>query len=187
MLGFLAYEQRDLAEAERKHKSAIAIAESVNNLPSLGRELGNLANVYADLSRFEEAVQCYEKSLAIHKRTGHRRSESIALGGLALLQLQRGNLQETERLLRAAIEIDEETQNRRPEGFHRCELAVCLLKGGNETAARESWQQGIDLLRNLGEILAAEEKAKDMMAACLEAEVKPFDGTWHTPMETSSA
>lgn len=177
MLGFLAYEQRDLAEAERRHREAIALAMLVNNLPSLGREYGNLANVYADLSRFDDAQQCYEKSLEIHRRTGQRRSESITIGGMASLQLQRGNLPETERLLRSALEIDEATQNRRPEGFHRCELAVCLLKRGEEARARESWRKGINLLRSMGEVLAAQEKAKEMKAACIEAGIEPFDGT----------
>lgn len=175
MLGLLAYEQRDLAAAERHHQLAIEIAESVNNLPSLGRELGNLANVYADLSRFDEAEQCYEKSLAIHRRTGHRRSEAVTIGGLASLHLQRGNLKEAQQLLRTALEIDEATQNRRPEGFHRCELAVCLLKHGDQAGARESWRKGIAILREMGEVLAAQEKLKEMSAACCEAGITPFE------------
>ena len=56
-------------------EAALAAARRSEDRAAEGRALGNLGIAYAELRRFEEAVDCFQRSLAIKRETGDRHGE----------------------------------------------------------------------------------------------------------------
>src|SRR6266851_4448759 len=86
---------RHLDDLLTVREAALAAAKSANDTAAYGRALGNLGNVYAELRRFqeaidcfEEAIECYNKALRINWDTKDRHGEGRTFNNLGICYLK---------------------------------------------------------------------------------------------------
>lgn len=173
-LANLYQETGRMGEAEQAYEEGLTIIREVGDRLVEGGTLGNLADLYQQIGRLAEAEQTYQQALAIHREVGNRTFEGLGLGNLANLYDETGRRDEAESTFRQALTIHRETKNRRFEGIHTCDYALCLAarQGAN---ARELWRVGAELLKEVGDKDAVEQKTAKMREACAKAGVPPFD------------
>ncbi|MCA8937762.1 MAG: tetratricopeptide repeat protein, partial [Planctomycetes bacterium] len=140
-----------------------------------GVTLGNLANLYVDAKRFNEAEQAYERSRSIHADVGNTRYEGVTLCNLGMLYRDTNRLEQGKRAFVAALAIHRAVGDRYFEGLNLCNYACLLVADGGAPAAQKAWQQGETILRELGagEELAA--VAVTLREACNKAGISPLD------------
>jgi tetratricopeptide (TPR) repeat protein len=110
-LGLVLYAQaqRKAAEAEFEAARELAMAD-----PELTSVLGNLAQVYQDTNRLQEAETLMKQVLASDEQRNGPTHPSVAvcLGNLAMLYKDTNRLAEAEPLMKRALEIDEQNDGR---------------------------------------------------------------------------
>jgi tetratricopeptide (TPR) repeat protein len=77
--------------------------------------LGNIALIYQDQGRLEEALSYHELALALHREICDRQGEADALGNIAVVYRDRGRLEEALSYHQQALGLDREIGYRRGE------------------------------------------------------------------------
>lgn len=68
------------------------MAKGLTNLD--GRELNELGNAYVDQGKWDEALECYERSLSLRREANDHRGEMVVLNNLGALYHRQGRWEE---------------------------------------------------------------------------------------------
>ena len=79
------------------------------------------------------------------------------------------------RAFQQALEIHREVRNRPFEGAEMCDYALFAFSAGKIDEARERWQRGAAILREVASAGRLKRTAAERPAACERAGVPPFD------------
>lgn len=149
-LANLKREQGDWAESERLHLRALSIArEKLTQDPQFPIFLKELAVLYADERRFDEAFQLWEEALS--KLTGDPQqllaSEVLYERGRAFLE--RGNLEKAEGSLRQCLSIREKKRRAGHPMIGQVLAGLGTLEAhrSNAKAARRDFEQSAAILQ----------------------------------------
>jgi tetratricopeptide (TPR) repeat protein len=90
-IGIVYGEARQLEQAERAHRQALAMKVQQQNRSGEANSLGELGNLYVAMGRLEEAVAFYRQAVDIYVTLDHRINEGRGRSNLAapLMTLQR--------------------------------------------------------------------------------------------------
>ena len=88
--------------------------------------LGSLGNLYWQIGRYEESINCSEKALAISREIGDRRGEGNHLGNLGLAYSDLGQVEKAIEYYEDALAIGKEIKDPRMINF--CEEKLGSLK-----------------------------------------------------------
>ncbi|HEX5732327.1 MAG TPA: TIR domain-containing protein [Blastocatellia bacterium] len=134
-------------QAERAYRQSLVIKVQQKNLAGESNTLGELGNLYTDMSRLEDAVQCYRQAADIYTKLQDKNREGIVRSNLSFILINLQRYDEARLELRRAIEC------KKPYG-HAAELwktwdILCDLEQatGNLQAAAQARQQAIESYR----------------------------------------
>jgi tetratricopeptide (TPR) repeat protein len=141
-----------LKEAEHYFQEALVIAREVQEHLIEGWILRLLGQVAQQRGRREEAKSYYQSALKIAKEQ-NRREEGWVLGNLGDLALQLGQMQEAEHYFNLALAKANEVHNRQGEGWTLWNMGKLAQSLGQVEKAEEYYRQGIEILREVQDII----------------------------------
>jgi DNA-binding SARP family transcriptional activator len=142
-LGIIAWEQRNLTEAEKYHREALALRRQLGNIERIGDSLLNLGLIMVERSDstgqiiFEEAANIWEK-------TGHQTNLVRTLSNLGYLNWKLDQLTEAELYLEKAIAIGSATTHKFSLSYVFNNLGMTRFSKGQYEAARNAYEQALD-------------------------------------------
>jgi len=96
----------DLDEAEKMHRKALKINESLGRLEGVAIQYGNLGLICKTRGNLDEAEKMYSKALEIHERLGCFEGIAIAYDNLGNIYQTRGELGEAEKMYLMSLKIN---------------------------------------------------------------------------------
>lgn len=146
----LASARGDYAENERYLGEAMNAFPPGSTNPFLWIIRGNLANLYSNSGRRDEAIRTYLELLRVLKDGNDRRMIGVALGNLGRQYMLAGELEQAEQRLLEAIDSATEHGNLRSAAFARASLAEIDLRRGNLERCRDAILQACESAREFG-------------------------------------
>ncbi len=146
-LGVLTVESGEYLEARTYYTSALEIHRETGARQFEGFTLNNLGNVALYLGQYVEARNYFEAALQIKREIGERSGQSRTLGNLGLLAHYLGDNETAEACARESLALAQELGELSSQGFALTKLGHALGGLGRWTAAREVYQQAIELRR----------------------------------------
>lgn len=142
-IGLVYKYTRQFEQAERAYRQSLAIRVQQKNLAGEAGSLGELANLYDDMGRLEEAVKCYDQASDICSKLQDQRYEGLIHSNLAFTLVRLHRYDEARTELHRAIEC------KKPYG-HTAELWKTWMilhnleqATSNTRAAAQARQQAI--------------------------------------------
>ncbi|MCB9933174.1 MAG: hypothetical protein H6841_07125, partial [Planctomycetes bacterium] len=146
----LASNRGDVAETERLLEEALHVIPEGTDAPLLWMIRGNLANLYSNTGRREQAIETYLELLDVLRASGDRRMEGVALANLGRQYMLGGELEQAEIRLLEAIANATEQGNLRSVAFALANLAEIDLRRGNLERAATSIARASEIAREFG-------------------------------------
>ena len=112
--------------------------------------LGNLANCYASLGDYRQALDLYTQALAIARDTGDRRLEGAALTRLGLHRASLGDYRQAVDLHTQTLAIARDTSDRWLEGAALASMGLCRAFLGDFRQAVDLYAQALAIVRDTG-------------------------------------
>jgi tetratricopeptide (TPR) repeat protein len=137
-------------------EQALMISREVGDRYREGHILSNLGEVYWQLGRHREGIECLERSLAICRAIGDSRGHSFALYNLAEVNRNQGHLEEAADQYRESAFIRREIGDLWGEARVLQFLGLTLQHSQDGDAARACWQEALTIFSRLGEPEAEE-------------------------------
>jgi DNA-binding SARP family transcriptional activator/tetratricopeptide (TPR) repeat protein len=134
--GTALYHQGQHEAAVARLEKALELARRAEFQPVEAALLNNLAQVYRDLSRFDDALVATEQAVELYRDIGEHGFSVFAVANLGELHLERGDLDEGERYARAAVDQAVALSLTLQEGFARHVLGKVLHAQGDGAGAR---------------------------------------------------
>ena len=154
----------DLA-LEPAHK-AIAMFERLSGEAARGNlsaALGDLANAYSALGRFDAALQASERGLAIRRELGHEREVATGLGRSAAILVQQQRYAEAEARYDEALQAAQATGDLELQGTFLQHQAALQRDLGRHERAVALFQQAMALFQRAGDV-GSEMRTCDLLA-----------------------
>jgi class 3 adenylate cyclase/tetratricopeptide (TPR) repeat protein len=134
-----AHSDLQTADAERYRDLALPIYEELGDFAMQGRVLNNLGvNAFYE-SRWDEAVDYYERAREVGERAGDAVMSGTPLNNLAEIRIDQGRIDEAEELLRDALASWRAAR-------YRAGIATALLNLGKIATRRGDFELAADLL-----------------------------------------
>jgi len=111
--------------------------------------LGNLGNVYRNLTRYHEAQEHHQQCLTVMRKVGDRNSESEVLNDLGQTHLAMGCPDQAVTHHKSALILAREVHVRPQEARAHNGIAQAL-QSTDPQAARGHWQQALDIYLEIG-------------------------------------
>ncbi|MBT2675751.1 tetratricopeptide repeat protein [Streptomyces sp. ISL-14] len=128
LLGMIAHERGEFAEAERYYRDSLAISEELGNRAGIADTFHQLGSIAEERKKYAEAEELYRKSLAISEELGNRASIASSLHQLGLIAEERKKYAEAEELYRNSLAIKEELGNRHGIAVTISQLGILRTK-----------------------------------------------------------
>jgi tetratricopeptide (TPR) repeat protein len=155
-------------------EQALMISREVGDTYREGHLLGNLGEVYWQLGRHQEGIECLERSLAICRAIGDRRGKALTLDNLAEINRNQGRLKEAIDQYREVLAIRREIGDLWGEARVLQSLGHALRHSEGADAARPCWEEALAIYSRLGEP-EAEEEARAYLLALGDAQLEEAD------------
>ena len=110
-----------------------------------------IANIYYQISKYEEAKQFYEKALGIMIQAGNYRGVGICYGNLGNLFESVGQYTKAEEYLQKALVIRKEIGDKEGEAADYGNLGTVFLSVGQYTKAEEYLQKALVIRKEIGD------------------------------------
>jgi DNA-binding SARP family transcriptional activator/predicted ATPase len=141
-LGLVFYDQRNLYEAEKYHREALALRRQLGNIDRIGDSLNNLGLVM--IERGDKAGQTiFEEAVSIWEKTGHQANLARVLTALGYLNWKLNQLVEAESYLEKAIFISSSTANQVSLSSTYNNLGIVRFSQGQYDTARDAYQKAL--------------------------------------------
>ena len=115
-----------------------------------GMILLKIANNYDQRSKYEEAIQFYEKALGIMIQAGNNRGVGICYGNLGTVFKSVGQYTKAEEYLHKALVISKEIGDKEGEASEYGNLGTVFLSVGQYTKAEEYLQNALVISKEIG-------------------------------------
>ena len=109
----------------------------------------NLANVYWELDKLDDAMGYYQRSLAIYEATGNERESSDVLGNIGLIHRSRGDYDQAKTCYLLALGIDRKYGNLSSASVNLQNLGALYTHTGDYDAAAGSFREAAALSRQV--------------------------------------
>jgi tetratricopeptide (TPR) repeat protein len=129
---------------------AVRFARDIGDRAGEAQALEDLATVYGQLGRLDEAIDCNERALAAFRALGDRRGEAGCLVGTGITYRQRECFDTAAEYLEHGLRVSREDGNRPGEASALNNLGQVAQRQGRYTAAIEWHRQAIAVYRELG-------------------------------------
>lgn len=148
------FEHRDQhAEALNCSQRASALFETAGHQSGRVRAFYRAAFQHTLLGHHDEAFFSGNSALTLCRQLGDRRSESHTLSVLGLAHHNVGNHHDAVDCYRQSIKLHRELGDHYHQATVNARLADTLLAMGDEAAARDAWQQALEILDQLRHII----------------------------------
>lgn len=131
--------------AVERYQESIAICRQVINESQLTLSLYNLAQLYAQLNRQQEARSLLHESLELARKLSFRQAECSALNTLATVDLAEGDVGVAQRHARDAVRIAAEIGDRSSEVYATAKLGKIAMESGQFDCAEDSFFTALEL------------------------------------------
>jgi tetratricopeptide (TPR) repeat protein len=157
-MGVTAFRLGDGDGAERALREALARAESIGHLRSIGVAACNLGNVlYRDRGQLDEAREAYARYLTTSERLGDRLGVATALHNLAVIDRTRGDLAGAEARYARSLQEIEALGDRESLPATLNGLALAMRPAGKRDDAVRHHERALSIARELGDRPGEEE------------------------------
>ncbi len=148
-------------------QKAIALFESLPGEAARGNlsaALGDLANAYSALGRYDEALQAAERALAIDRDLGREREIAAGLGRTAAILTQQGRYAEADARYGEALEAARAAGDLGLQGTLLQHRGSLQRQQGHHERAVDLFRQAIDLFQRAGD-RGGEMRTCDLLAS----------------------
>ncbi|MFL6072670.1 MAG: ATP-binding protein [Mycobacteriales bacterium] len=129
---------------------AVRITRDTGDRAGEAQALEDLATVYGQLGRLDEAIDCNERALAAFRDLGDRRGEAACLVGTGINYRQRGCFETAAEYLERGLRLSREDGHRPGEASALNNLGQVAQRQGRHAAAVDWHRQAIAVYRELG-------------------------------------
>jgi tetratricopeptide (TPR) repeat protein len=164
-----------LDEAHAHLEEAIRIHRDLGNRYGLAHAMADAATLQRKAGRYAESESAYHYALAMVRELQDVRGEGQVLGNFGMLLRHIGRHQEAVSLLEQAMAMHARVGNHKGQATHGAVLGIALLATGRPAEARAVWLEAARRLTELGDDNTLAESRREMLAACSQAGVPPFD------------
>ncbi|MEU0489523.1 BTAD domain-containing putative transcriptional regulator [Nocardiopsis sp. NPDC006139] len=151
LLGVVAGIEGSYAEAARRHRSALEIAEGLGLWPTVVDELGRLARVHLLNGDLEAADAHNLRALRIAGEQAFRAGRRFTVAGLGMTARRRGDLDTAREHLEEVLAVHRQDGYRPGLAFALAELGFTAEQRGDAGAARDLHRQGLEQARLTGD------------------------------------
>lgn len=148
-LGLVAYEQGDYALAQDYYEQSLQISRETGDRPGEGIKFNNLGTLYSALGDYARARSSYEAYLEICQEVGDRQGEGLALSNIGEICWRQNDYSTAMSCLEKARQMFIEADNTSGMGFTLIDLAHTLMSSGRLDEAEQTYQQVLQVSRNL--------------------------------------
>jgi predicted ATPase len=148
--GNVAFRLGNLDRAGEQYRLALAVMEKVGTDAQVGAVHMNLGNVGFARGEHDDAQARYETALVFFRRAADPVWIAGVLNNLSVIAIGREDVDQLEALQNEALAIYESLGIRGNVGLGLLQLGIASYLRADYEQARERWQRGIDLGRELG-------------------------------------
>jgi tetratricopeptide (TPR) repeat protein len=112
----------------------------------------NISRLHLDAGRSSEAVEAATRAVEDLRGKGRRESEAVALETLGMAQAAQQAYPEADRCFREALKVHRDLGHRWREAVTLAHLGRVERDTGNPDGAKDSWQQALAILDEVGEM-----------------------------------
>lgn len=151
-LGLLyQYWAKNNTKAMNYLQQTVLLTRKIGDKENLGQALGNLAMMYNEIGKKQEAIDLLQKALAIDRQYGMRRGESTRLGNLGSIYRELGETEKAIKFLREALEIDQKIGARDGQLIRVGNLGLVYITLNQPKTAIPYFKQAIEIAREIGQ------------------------------------
>jgi DNA-binding SARP family transcriptional activator/tetratricopeptide (TPR) repeat protein/transcriptional regulator with XRE-family HTH domain len=159
-VGLALSRQGSHAEAIRRARQAAELFRRAGNRAGQAGALNNVGWYSLQLGNYEQALACCREALAMFRELQDRRGLAIALSSVGVAQYHLGRYADCVACMQHACAILADIGARYDRGVIIADLGDAHYARGDEQAARDAWQQGLDILGPSGGREADQLRAK---------------------------
>jgi tetratricopeptide (TPR) repeat protein len=158
--GLALSRQASYPEAIRHVRQAVDLFRRAGNQAGHAGALNNVGWYSLLIGNYEQGLACCQEALAMFRELGDRRGTAITLGSVGLAQFHLGRYEDYVACTQEACEIFAEVGAMYDWGVTIADLGDAHYARGDKQAARDAWQQGLDILGPSGGREADQIRAK---------------------------
>lgn len=173
LLGNLALDMGDLAQARAHYQGALQLYESKGDRRGQAQAMNNLGIVHYYLGDYDQAQTCYERALGLSRQLNEQREIGKILNNLGDVYGMRGDWKQAQACLGESARIRREIGDRRGELITLANLGEFCVRRGEPKPAREHLAQAVQLAVDLQlPILEAAVRARLAWAELVQGQIK---------------
>jgi DNA-binding SARP family transcriptional activator/Tfp pilus assembly protein PilF len=146
-LGEAYFKLKGPAEAIEPYQVALAAVRDVGNQSLITAALNNLGEVYLELGRLDEAMDCFQQT---RDDSASPYGPAFALHNLGRIYVELGRPQEAIASLRQALSLHERTGDMNGKATTYGYLGRAYRAAGEFASARQSWMAALAIFRQVG-------------------------------------
>lgn len=150
MLGVVAEQRGDLAEAERRYRAALAVYRDLGERENQASVLNDLGGIARQQAKYAEAEQYYREALTLAQQIDDVDGQAIYTGNLAILALDRKDYAQARVWLAQAMPLAQLIGRQDLIGYHKYRLAQVCEAEGNRDEALNLAQEAVAIYARLG-------------------------------------
>ncbi|HRI44962.1 MAG TPA: BTAD domain-containing putative transcriptional regulator [Fimbriimonadaceae bacterium] len=140
----------DMERARQYVETGVLIAQEIGDKRALAEIMRNMAGVYSELQRHEEALDWVGQALELDRELGANEGILRSLTASGLVNLDAGQTHEAKRLFAEAIRLCESTGGESMKGWNCSNMGDALIAEGNPAEAVDWYREGLDRLVKYG-------------------------------------
>jgi tetratricopeptide (TPR) repeat protein/MinD-like ATPase involved in chromosome partitioning or flagellar assembly len=140
----------DFLEVRGKRVGTDGLLKELKEAPEAAGILGNLAKLYTELARPNEAIATYERAVKLAQADDDRRLENALLGNLGLTFTDLSRWDEAIKTFQEAVTLAHAIGDRQSEATHLGNLGLAYRSIGNISAALKSLSRALHISREVG-------------------------------------
>ncbi len=150
-LGYALRRDHNLSDALTHYDRALAIRRETGDRSGEGATLNNIAQIYHDWGRYDEALHGLEQSLVIRREIGDRAGEGPTLNNIAAVYHAWGRNDEALPVLEESLVICREIGDRVGEGITLNNIAQIYQAWGRYDEALPVLEHSLTICREIGD------------------------------------
>lgn len=143
--------QNQAGEALRHLEQALGLAARANDQGHAATTLNEIGEIYYGWGRYEDALQCFQRSLAICEDLRGRTGEARALNNIAQVYKARGRNEDALQHLQQSLRIDQDVGDRAGEATALNNIASIYHSLGRNKDALQHFQQSLLIRQEVGD------------------------------------
>jgi DNA-binding SARP family transcriptional activator/tetratricopeptide (TPR) repeat protein len=132
-------------------RAAVQAAQRAGNLPARARALAHLGSLHGRQRRYQDAMECLQRSLAVCRQVGDRWTEGMVLNNLGNVHREQGRYQEALGCYQQSLALFRAVGDRHCEGKVLNNLGEVYREQGRYQEALGCYQQDLAICRELGD------------------------------------